>query len=232
MPYLIRTLREIMTTIGFIGSGNLGSTLARLAVDAGHDVVLSNSRGPHTLRNLVRRLGPRARAATPVEAAAAGDLVVVTIPIRAYRQVPTEPLRGKVVIDTLNYDPVRQGRVPEIEADPTPAHLLLRTHLTESHVVKAFSSIFFRHLATLGRPADAPDRSALPIAGDDTDAKREVATLIDSVGYDAYDVGPLDESRRFAPGTPAQHAHLDPDGMLDAPGRPVSAADLARLLSA
>ncbi len=221
-----------MTTIGFIGSGNIGGTLARLLVDADHDVVLSNSRGPHTLHDLVTRLGPRARAATPAEAAAAGDLVVVTIPVRAYRQVPAEPLRGKVVIDTLNYDPARQGHVPEIDEGDTPPHLLLQTHLTGSHVVKAFSNIFFRHLATLGRPQGAPDRSTLPVAGDSDDAKRAVATLIDSLGYDTYDVGPLDESRRFAPGTPAQLAHLDPDGMFAAPGRPVAAADLINLLTA
>ncbi|AZM64225.1 MULTISPECIES: NADPH-dependent F420 reductase [unclassified Streptomyces] len=221
-----------MTTIGFIGSGNIGGTLARLLVDAGHDVVLSNSRGPHTLHDLVTRLGPRARAATPAEAAAAGDLVVVTIPVRAYRQVPAEPLRGKVVIDTLNYDPARQGHVPEIDAENTPPHLLLQTHLPGSHVVKAFSSIFHRHLATLGRPEGAPDRSTLPIAGDSDDAKRAVATLIDSLGYDTHDVGPLAESRRFAPGTPAQLAHLDPDGMFAAPGRPVTAAQLITLLTA
>lgn len=221
-----------MTTIGFIGSGNIGSTLARLAVDADHDVILSNGRSPETLQDLVTQLGPRARAATPVEAATAGDLIVVTIPIRAYRQVPTEPLQGKVVIDTLNYDPARQGRVPEIDADGTPAHLLLQTHLTGSHVVKAFSNIYFKHLATLGRPAGALDRSALPIAGDDASAKKAVAALIDSLGYDAHDVGLLAESRRFAPGTPAQLAYLDPDGMFAAPGRPASADDLAKLLAA
>ncbi|NBE95020.1 NADP oxidoreductase [Nonomuraea sp. KC401] len=221
-----------MTTIGFIGSGNIGSTLARLGVDAGHDVVLSNSRGPETLQSLVARLGPRARAATPSEVATVGDIVVVSIPIRAYRQVPADALQGRVVIDTLNYDPARQGSVPEIDAGDTPAHLLLQAHLTGSSVVKAFSNIFFKHLATLGRPAGAPDRTTLPIAGDDAAAKQAVATLIDSLGYDTYDVGPLAESRRFAPGTPAQHAYLDPAGMFAAPGRPASADDLTKLLTA
>ena len=219
-----------MTTIGFIGSGKIGGALAQLAVGAGHDVVLSNSRGPETLREVVTRLGSRARAATPAEAAAAGDIVVVSIPIRACRQVPTEPLRGKVVIDTLNYDPARQGSVPEIEAGDTPPHLLLQAHLTDSSVVKAFSTVFFKHLADLVRPAGAPDRSAVPIAGDDAAAKTVVAGLIDSLGYDAYDVGALAESRRFAPGTPAQLAYLDPDGMFSAPGRPATSADLAALL--
>jgi hypothetical protein len=220
-----------MTTIGFIGSGKIGGALAQLAVGAGHDVVLSNSRGPETLREVVARLGFRARAATAAEAAAAGDISVVTVPIRAYRQVPTEPLRGKVVIDTLNYDPARQGSVPEIEASDTPPHLLLQAHLKNSSVVKAFSTVFFRHLADLVRPAGAPDRSAVPVAGDDPAAKTVVAGLIDSLGYDTYDVGPLAESRRFAPGTLAQLAYLDPDGMFSAPGRPATSADLAALLN-
>ncbi len=219
-----------MTTIGFIGSGRIGSALAQLAVGAGHDVVLSNDDGPASLRDLVTRLGSRARAATPAEAAAAGDVVVVTIPVRAYRQVPTEPLRGKVVIDTLNYDPARQGSVPEIENGDTPPHLLLQAHLKDSFVVKAFSTVFFKHLPELARPAGAPDRSAVPIAGDDAAAKTVVASMIDSLGYDTYDVGPLSESRRFAPGTPAQLAYLDPDGMFTAPGRPAGVAELAALL--
>ncbi|MGW3342577.1 NADPH-dependent F420 reductase [Nonomuraea rubra] len=106
----------------------------------------------------------------------------------------------------------------------------MQTHLPESRVVKAFSTVFFKHLATLGRPAGAPDRSCLPIAGDNATAKRSVAALIDSLGYDTYDAGSLAESRRFAPGTPAQLAHLDPVGMFAAPGRPVSMADLVKLL--
>ncbi|MFC7103750.1 NADPH-dependent F420 reductase [Nonomuraea rubra] len=101
-----------MTTIAFIGSGHIGGTVARLSVAAGYDVVLSNSRGPETLKDLVAELGPRARAATPAEAAAAGDLVVVSIPLRAYRDVPVEPLAGKPVLDTNNYYPQRDGNLP------------------------------------------------------------------------------------------------------------------------
>ena len=218
-----------MTTIGFIGSGRIGGALAQLAVAAGHDVVLSNSRGPQSLREIAAQLGSRAHAASATEAAAA-DLVIVTIPIRAYRQMPVEPLRGRVVIDTLNYDPARQGALPEIEASDIPPHLLLQAHLPDAYVVKAFSTVFFHHLPQLARQAGAPDRSAVPIAGDHTPAKTAVAALIDSLGFDAYDAGPLAESRRFAPGTPAQLAYLNPDGMFAAPARPASAADLAALL--
>src|SRR5512142_2818718 len=104
-----------MKTIGFIGSGNIGGTVARLAVAAGYDVVLSNSRGPETLQDLVDELGPHARAATTAEAGAVGDLVVVSVPLHAYDKVPAEPLAGKVVIDTGNYYPDRDGRIAELD---------------------------------------------------------------------------------------------------------------------
>ncbi len=186
----------VMTTWGFIGSGHIGSTVARLAVDAGHDVVLSNSRGPETLTDLVEQLGPQARAATAAEAAAAGDVVVVTIPLGHYRDVPAEPLRGKTVIDTMNYYPQRDGQVSELDDESTTTSELLQAHLPESHVVKGFNNIYFEHLATLGRPADSPERSALAIAGDDADAKATVTRLFDEIGYDTLDLGPLAEGWR------------------------------------
>src|SRR6478752_8779189 len=182
-----------MTTWGFIGSGHIGSTVARLAVDAGHDVVLSNSRGPETLADLVEQLGPRARAATAAEAAAAGDVVVVTIPLGHYRDVPVEPLRGKVVIDTMNYYPQRDGQIAELDDASTTSSELLQAHLPGSHVVKAFNNIFFGHLGSLQRPAGDPERSALAIAGDDRAAKQTVTDFLDSIGYDAHDAGPLAE---------------------------------------
>src|SRR5689334_19959945 len=128
-------------TIGLIGSGNIGSTVARLAVAAGYHVVLSNSRGPETLSSLVSELGPLARAATPAEAAAAGDMVVVTVPLRAYRSVPVEPLAGKVVIDTNNYYPDRDGRIAEIDNGTATVSGLLQQHLGTAKVVKAFNNI-------------------------------------------------------------------------------------------
>ena len=192
-----------MTTIGLIGSGNIGSTIAQLAVDAGHDVVLSNSRGPETLADLVDRLGPRARAATAAEAAAAGDIVVVTVPLKAYRDVPVEPLRGKIVIDTNNYYPERDGHIAELDDESTTVSELLQRHLPESRVVKAFNNIYVSHLGSLQRPADHPERSVLPIAGDDQAAKQSVAELLDSIGYDAYDVGPLSEGWRYQRDTAA-----------------------------
>ncbi len=185
-----------MTTWGLIGSGNVGSTVARLVVAAGHDVVLSNSRGPDTLADLVAELGPRARAATTEEAAQAGDVVVVTIPLKAREQVPAAPLAGKVVLDTMNYYPERDGRVPELDEESTTTSELLQAHLPGSHVVKVFNNIYFEHLGALARPAGSPDRSALAIAGDGDTAKATVTALLDEIGYDTHDLGQLGEGWR------------------------------------
>jgi predicted dinucleotide-binding enzyme len=192
-----------MTTWGFIGSGNIGSTVARLAIAAGHDVVMSNSRGPDTLADLVAELGPHARAATPSEAAAAGDVVVVTIPLGRYESLPVEALQGKTVIDTMNYYPERDGRIAVLDDQSTTTSELLQALLPQSHVVKAFNNIFFRHLAELARPAGDPDRSALAIAGDNAEAKAQVRALLDAIGYDTVDLGPLAEGRRTQRDTPA-----------------------------
>jgi predicted dinucleotide-binding enzyme len=203
-----------MTTIGLIGSGHIGSTVARLAVAAGHDVVLSNSRGPETLADLVAELGPHARAATASEAAEAGEVVVVTVPLKNYRQVPVEPLRGKVVIDTNNYYPQRDGEIDELEDESTTVSELLQAHLPESQVVKAFNNINYLMLGELARPSGDPERSVLAIAGDDAEAKATVSRLLDDLGYDAYDVGPLAEGWRYQRDEPA-YADLysaDPPG--------------------
>jgi 8-hydroxy-5-deazaflavin:NADPH oxidoreductase len=191
-------------TVGFIGSGRIGGAVARLAVAAGYPVVLSNSRGPQTLVDLVADLGPAARAGTAAEAAAAGDLVVVSIPLHAYRTVPVEPLAGKVVMDTNNYYPQRDGQIAELDDGSTTGPELLQDHLGTARVVKVFNNINFVHLAELPRPAGAPDRSALPLAGDDPAARAAVTEFLDAIGYDAVDAGPLGAGgRRFQVGTAA-----------------------------
>ncbi len=226
-----------MSTIGLIGSGMIGGTVARLAVNAGHDVVLSNRRGPDTLADLVAELGPRARAATPAEAAAAGELVVVTIPLKAYAQVPVEPLRGKVVIDTNNYYPQRDGEFAELENESTTVSELLQAHLPESHVVKALNNISSVHLLEQARPSGDPERSALTIAGDDAAAKEQVTAFFDSIGYDTLDAGPLAEGWRFQRDTPAYGVpYLRPDAAgasfgTPGTGQPVKAETLRERLA-
>ena len=220
-----------MTTIGLIGSGNIGSTVARLALAAGHDVVLSNSRGPETLTDLVAELGERASAASSQEAAAKGDIVVVTVPLKAYRDVPVEPLAGKVVMDTNNYYPERDGSIAELDDETTTTSELLQQHLPTSQVVKVFNNIFFKNLAQLGRPSASPERSALAVAGDDAGAKATVAAFLDEIGYDAHDVGDLAEGWRYQRDTPAYVAPYA-DAANDMASRQGTADDLTALLGA
>lgn len=191
-----------MTTIGLIGAGHIGSQIARLAVAHGYEVVLSNSRGPETLAGLVKELGPKARAASPAEAAKAGDIVVVTIPLKAYRSVPIEPLAGKVVIDTNNYYPQRDGHIAALDNETTTTSELLQAHLPQSKVVKAFNHIYAAELTTHGQPAGTANRRALVIAGDDAKAKATVAKLLDEFGFDTVDAGPLAEGWRIQRDTP------------------------------
>jgi len=191
-----------MSTIGLIGAGHIGSQIARLAVSHGYDVVVSNSRGPDTLADLVKELGPHARAGTVENAAAAGDIVAVTIPLKNYRHVPVAPLAGKVVIDTNNYYPQRDGHIAELDNESTTTAELLQRHLPTSKVVKAFNHIYAAQLTTDGRPAGTPNRRALVIAGDDAGAKREVTRLLDEFGFDTVDAGPLKEGWRIQRDTP------------------------------
>lgn len=191
-----------MTTIGLIGAGSIGSQVARLAIASGHDVVLSNSRGPETLAALVKELGPKARAGTALEAASAGDVVVVTIPLKAIGTVPVEPLAGKVVIDTNNYYPQRDGHIAELDDESTTVSELLQAHLPTSKVVKAFNHIHAAQLTTDGKPAGTPKRRGLVIAGDELIAKKVVTTLLDAFGFDTVDAGPLAEGWRIQRDTP------------------------------
>ncbi len=206
-----------MTTLGLIGSGNIGGTVARLAVNAGYDVVLSNSRGPETLAELVAELGPSAKAATAEQAAAAGDLVLVSVPLKAYRSVPVEPLAGKVVLDTNNYYPERDGVFPELEAKQTTTSELLQAHLPDAHVVKVFNNIFYKNLLSMARPAGEPDRNTLIVAGNDEAAKKAAIDFLDAIGYDAYDAGTLAESWRYERDQPAYASAYVHNGDFDHP---------------
>jgi len=189
-------------TIGIIGAGHIGSQLARLAVASGYNVVIANSRGPETLSALIAELGPKARSATAVDAAKAGNVVVVTVPLKNYREIPVAPLAGKVVIDTMNYYPQRDGHIAELDNESTTTSELLQAHLPTSKVVKAFNHIYAAELTTHGQPSGTPNRRALVIAGNDKDAKAIVAHLIDQFGFDTVDAGPLKEGWRIQRDTP------------------------------
>lgn len=186
--------------IGIIGAGFVGRAIGKLAVRAGHQVMLSNSRGPQTLFSLSHALG--CAVGTVEEAAAFGDVVVVAIPLAAYRSVPVEPLVGKLVIDTDNYYPERDGSIPELDTGAATTSELLARHLPQSRIVKAFNAITMNDLEKDGLPGGSPDRRALPLAGNSSEDKAIVSPLYDAFGFDTVDVGPLSEGWRFERGRP------------------------------
>jgi predicted dinucleotide-binding enzyme len=202
----------VVTTVGFIGSGQIGSTVARLAVDAGHDVVLSNSRGPDTLQDLVAGLGRHARASTYQEAASAGELVLVSVPVKAYPNLSGAPLVGKVVMDTGNYYPQRDGHIPELDSRSLTDSEYLLSYIPGAQIVKVFNNINFKHLLNLARPSGVADRSSLPMAGDSPTAKAAVSQFLASIGYGSVDAGLLADGWRQQPGTPV---YVTPYGSRD-----------------
>lgn len=190
--------------IGIIGAGRIGGALAERLVGAGHEVAVSNSRGPETLASLVEGLGERGRAATVADAARFGDVVVVAIPMGRYRELPSDAVAGKVVIDANNYYPGRDGHLEELDSDRTTSSELLQAHLPGARVVKAFNAIQWMRLRDDGRPAGDPERLGIPVSGDDAEAKRTVTELIDQIGFDPVDAGTLAEGgRKHQTGGPA-----------------------------
>lgn len=205
-----------MTTLGIIGAGNIGSQLARKAVEVGHDVVISNSRGPETLEALIAELGPRARAATTLEAAEAADVAIVTIPLHAYRSVPVDALVGKIVLDTNNYYPQRDGSIPELDDESTTTSELLQAHLPESRVVKAFNHIAAADITADGRPAGSADRRALVAASDSEEGLAFARELYDQFGFDTAALTPLAEGWRIQRDTPGYGAKATEPQLVDA----------------
>jgi len=192
--------------IGIIGSGNIGTTTARLFAGAGHEVAVSNSRGPETLDALVEEIGPQARAATVEETAAFGEVVVVAMPFFAYETLPAYQLAGKIVVDAMNYYEGRDGRM---NFDGLTSSELVARALSRARVVKAFNTMYYETLATGGRPS-GNSRLVLFIAGDDAEAKSVVSRLIEEIGFAPVDTGSLGEGgHRQQPGSPIYNVPMD-----------------------
>jgi len=227
--------------IGIVGSGMIGGQVARLAVKAGMAVEICNTRGPASLKLLVDELGSTAHATTLPDMVKCVDMIVLAVPLVAYSKLSVESLADKIVIDTLNYYPERDGVLPEIRTDKISTSELVQAHLVRSRVVRALNNLDFVRLGNLARPAGSTDRSALPVAGDDAAAKGAVIEFLDRIGYDVVDMGPLSESWRSEPTMPiyvtpysAAHATSLVSGekysFMSDPGRTVTKAKAAELI--
>lgn len=199
--------------IGIIGAGFIARAVTAVAMKSGHQVMVSNSRGPETLFSLIGTTG--CKAGTPAEAAAFGDIVVVAIPLKAYQSIPVAELDGKIVLDANNYYPERDGHIKDLDYGPLTSSELLAQHLPGSKIVKAFNATTAGDIEK-DWPAGSPDRRALPIAGDDADAKKVVSELFEELGFDIVDAGPLKEGNSFQPDTPAYCVPFDKTGLREA----------------
>lgn len=196
----------IMTTIGIIGAGEVGTNVARASIAHGYRIVISNSRAPETLQNVIRELGPSAHAATAAEAAAAGDFVVIAVPLKLVNTMPVETLAGKIVLDTNNYMIWRDGNYAVIDSGEKTVYELRQEQLPKSKIVQAFTHIQAPRILTAARPTGSPDRIAVPISSNFPEAIELVSELFDQLGFDTVDNSPLSEAWRSAPGQPAWSA--------------------------
>ena len=200
-----------MTTIGFIGSGRIGSSVAKAAIAHGYDVIMSNSRGPETLAELVAELGPHASAASASDAAKDADFVVVTVPLKSALHIPVAPLAGKIVIDTNNYYFERDGHIAEIDDGDITVSGLLQRHLKDSKVAKGFNHIQSDQILSDATPHGTPGRRALATASDFPDAIELVTGFFDEIGFDTVAFGPLSESWRIDRDEPGYGGRFDRD---------------------
>lgn len=229
-------------TIGIIGSGLVGKAVARLATAAGYNVVISNSRGPESISALVEELGPLASAGTTEEAIAAGDIVTLSIPLAAFEQLPGDKFAGKIVLDQSNYYPGMGGfQREDLDKGELTSSELMQRHLPGARLVKGLHNLSWIHMQANATPEGSENRTTLPIAGDDAEAKRAVTEFFQRIGYDVVDAGSLADSWRIEPHTPIYFWRYAPTMQLDAqgaeaertyqqPGKPVSKDEARKLI--
>lgn len=199
--------------IGIIGAGFMARSIAAHALKAGHEVMLSNSRGPETLRSAAASL--KCKIGTVEQAADFGNVIFLAFPIGAYKAISPAHFARKILVDLNNYYPERDGEIAELSNGNLPTSMLMAQHFKDAIIVKAFNAILVNHLNTSGSPPGTPGRRAIPIAGDNIGAKRVVADLIEQFGFDSVDIGRLEESWRIERARPAYCIPFDKQQLMD-----------------
>lgn len=194
--------------LGIVGAGEIGTAVARAAIDAGYDVLISGSGSIDRIALTVEILAPGARTTTTDQVAAAADLIVLALPIHRFRELPRDLFDGKTLIDAMNYWQPIDGEDNELAHAPSGTSALVQSHFPGANVVKALNQLGYREFDQQRHPAGHPDRVALAAAGDDPDARAGVLRLVDRLGFGPVDAGPLHAGRLLGPGGPAFGAAL------------------------
>ena len=208
-----------MSTIGVIGAGHIGRNVSLAAIANGYEIVISNATGPEALTDLIRELGPRSRAATAADAAAAGDFALLAIPLTGADNLPVQSLADKIVLATCNYFPKRDGPFADIDTGKLTVPGYLQTLLPASKVTRVFNHINAADIVSDGTPVGTPNRRALGYAGDDPEGTRLAADLYEAFGFDAVDVGGLDEAWRLDVDQPTFVVRQNKQELLDNLGK-------------
>lgn len=206
-------MKKNKPSVGIIGAGRLGTAIARQSLNAGYNVAIANSRGPESLRLMLSVLLPGATAMDVPDLIAASDIIILAVPLNQYKTLAVNSLSGKIVIDAMNYWPPTEGDIVEFMTKGVTSSEYLQQYFSGARLIKTLNHVAYNELEEHSLPPDSNGRRAIALAGDDEDAKQQVESFINDLGFDPVDLGPLSHGKKFQPDTPLFNARYTSDDL-------------------